>query len=632
MNHHPSLDATASRSDALALAPDLDDALLHALSDSAALNRYATLGDPRAFEVVTLRYRAMVLGTCLRALRSMADAEDATQETFLKLARHAKDVRASLAAWLHRTAQTTSLDQLRRRGARQRAHAAVGENVRARTVAGSDGSAGADGADGRTWAEMEHVIDSALSKLSDADRDLIVARFLSGRTQAQIAHELGVNAGTVHRRLDAALGRLREHLASAGLVVAAGALPLALACAPSSAVASPMLVASLGKVALAEMGSLGGVGGGVGAGVAPAGGVLAAAAVAPAGGTGLALSSSKLIGGALVAALIGVAITTGGLMLSGPSGGVGGASAGGSGSGGGAVAASPGASKDERTSGSLPRPSKALDPARLVFVGGFDGSTRYINFDGNSAVMYFVPPEEFKKAVTGPGPVHGTYFDIAKCDGPAGEARPEGQIKLVVREVKVGPNDHSGMKPGDAIEGRWAISTDGQTMAIETAIPSEPPRRVKMVAFRVPGLTSQSVGLPVPKSEGNHPKLAGLWSSANELSLTIDKDTITVGNEGWTAERFKILSWTEANGYAQVETICTGNSFVRGAIGKRVKMLVRAEAGGYSVLNNELAQNDKGAVLPETVKKLDQWPDAAAFDATPTPAGVRLQRFAKELP
>jgi Fe2+ or Zn2+ uptake regulation protein len=61
------------------------------LDDRTALHRFAVTGDPVAFEVLTNRHQSMVLSTCVRILRSPADAEDAAQETFLKLARNASE-------------------------------------------------------------------------------------------------------------------------------------------------------------------------------------------------------------------------------------------------------------------------------------------------------------------------------------------------------------------------------------------------------------------------------------------------------------------------------------------------------------------------------------------------------------
>ncbi|TWU41526.1 ECF RNA polymerase sigma factor SigW [Novipirellula aureliae] len=44
--------------------------------------------DPDAFEQLVARYHSLVFGICMRFLRHRQDAEDATQETFSRLAKH----------------------------------------------------------------------------------------------------------------------------------------------------------------------------------------------------------------------------------------------------------------------------------------------------------------------------------------------------------------------------------------------------------------------------------------------------------------------------------------------------------------------------------------------------------------
>ncbi|NCQ36367.1 sigma-70 family RNA polymerase sigma factor, partial [bacterium] len=57
--------------------------------DSELLTRYATTRDAEAFAELMIRHRDLVYATCYRVLRSRADAEDVSQDCFLRLARHA---------------------------------------------------------------------------------------------------------------------------------------------------------------------------------------------------------------------------------------------------------------------------------------------------------------------------------------------------------------------------------------------------------------------------------------------------------------------------------------------------------------------------------------------------------------
>lgn len=62
---------------------------------AVALRSYARQGDPDAFAMLVDRHRPMVLATCQRQLGSVADSEDAVQDTLLKLAQNADRVRSS---------------------------------------------------------------------------------------------------------------------------------------------------------------------------------------------------------------------------------------------------------------------------------------------------------------------------------------------------------------------------------------------------------------------------------------------------------------------------------------------------------------------------------------------------------
>jgi len=206
------------------------------------LKRYARRSDPDALATVASRYRAMVLATCRRVLENEADAQDAMQETFLKLARNAGHVRTNLAAWLHACAVRVSLDMIRREKARRSA-----ERQPAADRHGSTGDAE------MTWREIEPEVDAALYELGEADRELIVSRYFLGRSQRELARESGVSDGTLSRRLERAVSRLRKKLeargvTSAGIVTFTGALCMGVEKADAA------LAPEISKIALTGVG------------------------------------------------------------------------------------------------------------------------------------------------------------------------------------------------------------------------------------------------------------------------------------------------------------------------------------------------------------------------------------------
>lgn len=83
----------------------------------AELMRHIGDGDGKAFRQLVDAHGDSVLNFCQRMLGSRAEAEDATQETFLRAWNHASTwtPRAKLVTWLYRIAQNLCVDRLRRR-------------------------------------------------------------------------------------------------------------------------------------------------------------------------------------------------------------------------------------------------------------------------------------------------------------------------------------------------------------------------------------------------------------------------------------------------------------------------------------------------------------------------------------
>ncbi|MEM6334009.1 MAG: sigma-70 family RNA polymerase sigma factor [Planctomycetota bacterium] len=262
------------------------------MTDQQALHAYATDGDPEAFASLVRAHQRMVYAVCVRRLGDAAEAEDATQDTFLKLAGQAGRIRGSVAAWLHRSATTTSIDLARRRSTRRR-------HTRAAASASAASDSPAEVSEAR---ELVERIDEAVASLGRADRELICEHYLAGRTHAELAASLGVSRSLVSRRLRRALGRLRDRLSGSGAALATGALVSTLQTQAAGAAVPAAVEAGLIKIGLS----------GVGSAQAGGGGAAWSAFTLKAGVHGLAWSTkTKLIAGGVVAALlIGVGVST----------------------------------------------------------------------------------------------------------------------------------------------------------------------------------------------------------------------------------------------------------------------------------------------------------------------------------
>ena len=203
-----------------------------ARTDAELLARFAQTRDEPAFATLVGRHSQLVWGVCLRVLRNHADAEDATQAVFLRLARDAKRIlnREALAGWLVRVARDCAVDLqrsiLRQRRIEERL-AAVAERTRPTQP-----------------ADLRVLLDDELAQLPPSHRAALVLCGIEGRTFADAAIELGCSVAAVHRRFVRAQTALRRRLARHGpaatamlAAVLAGAVPSAASAAPPALLA-----------------------------------------------------------------------------------------------------------------------------------------------------------------------------------------------------------------------------------------------------------------------------------------------------------------------------------------------------------------------------------------------------------
>ncbi|WP_439620332.1 sigma-70 family RNA polymerase sigma factor [Gemmata sp.] len=216
--------------------------------DGVLLGRFASAGDPVAFEALLRRYGSMVYRACRRALPSEQDAEDAFQATFIALVRHAGTIRrqGALAGWLHKTAVRVAWrlkDQSRRRV--QREQACARHEAAPATPAGDD---------------VRAVLDEELDRLPEKYRQPVVLCRLLDRPLADAAAELGLSVATIWRRLQYAEELLRDRLTRRGLCVPAGAAIAGCGSAAPAAAVPPAAAGELVRLAVAiRAGQLAGV-------------------------------------------------------------------------------------------------------------------------------------------------------------------------------------------------------------------------------------------------------------------------------------------------------------------------------------------------------------------------------------
>lgn len=182
-----------------------------AQSEGADLVRRMASGDRQAFAAFYDRYAKLAYSLIRRILREPAEADEVLQEVFWQtwLEAGAYDPqRGSPAAWLLTRARTRAIDRLR--SIRRR-----GETFVVPVETGPEQEGVAASRSPASVAEDRQLVDTALSRLSAPQRQVIELAFYGGLTQAEIALRLHEPLGTIKTRTRAALERLRDDFRAA---------------------------------------------------------------------------------------------------------------------------------------------------------------------------------------------------------------------------------------------------------------------------------------------------------------------------------------------------------------------------------------------------------------------------------
>jgi RNA polymerase sigma-70 factor (ECF subfamily) len=188
--------------------------------DSELVRRF-NAGDEAAFVEIVTRYRGKMLSIALRHLRNYADAEEITQDTFIRahrgLARFRGD--SSLATWLHRIAFNLSRNRHKYYFCRCR-HATVSLDCAFSAdnqATFSDLIATEAPSPSRevTSGEFSELVVSCTERLGERQREILMLRNGMNQSYGDIALFLGISVGTVKSRIGRARERLRSLLAQA---------------------------------------------------------------------------------------------------------------------------------------------------------------------------------------------------------------------------------------------------------------------------------------------------------------------------------------------------------------------------------------------------------------------------------
>jgi RNA polymerase sigma-70 factor, ECF subfamily len=160
----------------------------------------ARAGDRAAFDLLMRRHERLVLGTAYRLAGNLEDAQDASQEVFLRLYRNfGKLETGNLAAWLYRVTVNVCHDARRRRP-----NTVPVEDAPELAAAGGDPHQRADEEERRT------LLVRSLRVLSEKERAALVLRDLEGLSTEEVAGVLGSSVVTVRSQISKARLKMRD--------------------------------------------------------------------------------------------------------------------------------------------------------------------------------------------------------------------------------------------------------------------------------------------------------------------------------------------------------------------------------------------------------------------------------------
>lgn len=186
-------------------------------ADARLVERCLT-GDDSAWEELVRQHTKRVYGICYRFTGTDGEAQDITQEVFLRIFQTLKSFRAgegSFVVWLTRLTRNLLIDNYRR-GRMQRATDSIEDQLPVL----EERSSYASRTDGLVEKrEASEILQGALRKLSPDLREAVILRDLEELEYREIAEVLKVPEGTVKSRLNRGRAELARVLRRQKVVV-----------------------------------------------------------------------------------------------------------------------------------------------------------------------------------------------------------------------------------------------------------------------------------------------------------------------------------------------------------------------------------------------------------------------------
>ncbi|HET7626708.1 MAG TPA: sigma-70 family RNA polymerase sigma factor [Verrucomicrobiae bacterium] len=175
--------------------------------DSQLLRQYAENNSDEAFAALVARHINLVYSIALRQTANSHNAEEITQAVFIILAKKAGHLRhhQALSSWLFQVTRLTINNfvrsETRRRFREQEAHM--------QTILNDS--------DNEAWLKIAPLLDLAVARLREKDRQVILLRFYEGKNFCEIGSLLNTSGNAAEKRVKRALEKLRKYFSKHGV-------------------------------------------------------------------------------------------------------------------------------------------------------------------------------------------------------------------------------------------------------------------------------------------------------------------------------------------------------------------------------------------------------------------------------
>ncbi|WP_372936337.1 RNA polymerase sigma-70 factor [Seonamhaeicola sp.] len=170
-------------------------------------------GNEKAFEFFFNKYYNHILGFCIQFIYNENDAKNITQEAFLNLWEHRKNINKpkGIETYLYTYAKSKCLNAIR--------HNKVKENYKNNTLNKKEQTLNFEVLksmefDALSLNELQALIDKSINELPQKTKTIFIKKRFDNKKNSEIAEELGISIKTVESHMTTALKILRVKLAS----------------------------------------------------------------------------------------------------------------------------------------------------------------------------------------------------------------------------------------------------------------------------------------------------------------------------------------------------------------------------------------------------------------------------------